>query len=72
MLNAAGRPHGSDLAAMNAQWDQLALALFHAQDEGFDHWADAALAAVATSDKPVRQRIIEMIGHLLSWRVGDV
>lgn len=72
ILNAAGRPHGDDLTAMNAEWDQLILQLFHAQNEGFDHWADAAADAVAKADKPVRQRVSEIIGHLVGWRIGDV
>lgn len=72
ILNAAGRPHGSDLEAMNAEWDRLAPTLVQTQNEAFDHWSEAVTAAVAKADKPVRQRVSEIIGHLVGWRIGDV
>ncbi|MFC7378292.1 hypothetical protein [Brevundimonas sp. GCM10030266] len=74
VLTAAGQeaaPDG-DLAEMNVRWDKLSYALFSAQPEAFDRWAEALHAATAKADKPVRQRISELEGHLVGWRIGDV
>ena len=74
ILFAADQPADpqGDLAEMNARWDKLSVGLATTQVETFDHWAAAVEALTAKSDKAVRQRVSELMGHLIGWRLGDV